>query len=242
MNCNTMVLNTPNFHRLIHKYIISAIHASVEQSIEADRIPIKVEPLETLHQTQWVCNKLDKVFERFYTHQIDIVRWFYEMELGLLKPPTRGHLTTTQLGFHGIRIHRASIHCDFLKPSTVKAMLDNAKEYAARQVMPESKWFTTGDVLSFYFDHYMRVNLYEYKIECARKLKEIHQETIEQLPEDPFPVNWDLFDDEGVSLGAMLHGAKHWLDDLDFGVDITEPIPPTSSPSPPKKRGRPSTK
>ena len=60
--------------------------------------------------------------------------------------------------------------------------------------------------------------MFEFKLECASKLKIIHRETLSRLPLEPISLN-DA-GDEDISLDRMLEAAASWLDDNEFGIDI----------------------
>jgi hypothetical protein len=241
MNNYTQVLNTATFHGKIKAYIIEEIHALVEQSIRMDHVLIQEEHPAFLHQSQMVSYKLDKVIETFYTNQHKIARWFQEMELSVQAPHVRGQLPMSHLGFDGFRINRTMIRCDSLKPATLKKILDNAKDYAVRKVIPDKKKFTTGDVLSFYFHEYTRLNMYDLKCECAKKLKEIHSEILERPPLNPIPVDHlDASDYE-----FMYSEIRRWEDDNAFGIDVgmtntcsSSYLPPFTAAANPTKRLR----
>jgi hypothetical protein len=210
MNCLTQSLNTAQLNRRVKAYITDEIHALLEQSIRTDHLLIQEEDPNYLHLSLMVTYKLDKVIEQFYSKQSDIVTWFHRLELGL---QNGGRPPITHLGFEGNRINRNMIQCDSLKPATLKKMLDNAKDYAVRKVLPDKKKYTTGDVLSFYFHEYTRDHMFDFKLECARKLKEIHREVLERPPLDPLPLN-------DMDYEELFRATRSWLDDNEFGIDV----------------------
>jgi hypothetical protein len=220
----TQVLNTNKFHQKIKDYILNEIDVALQESKRMDHILIQEEHPDNLHQSQMVCYKLDKLIEHFYTHQHEIEDWFYEIDRSLQQPQAGRQLHNTNLGFDGVRIHRSSIRCDFLKPSLVKKLLDNAKDFAIRRVLPEKQKFSTGDVLSFYFENYLREEMYDFKLECASKLKRLHRKILERPPLNSIPL--DLLDT--LDYEFMYRATRKWVDDNEFGVDVG-PTPSSSS-------------
>jgi hypothetical protein len=218
MNGYTQQLNTQDLHQRMTQYIHYQLLLLLQETIRMDHLLIQEERVEDLHLSQLVCYKLNKVIERFYLHQPQLLQWFQDLERSLQRPNRQDPLQLTELAFEGSRIRRASIHCAFLKPATVKKILDVAKDYATNHLLPQKQRFTTADVLSVYFDHYTRVHMFEFKLECASKLKIIHRETLSRLPLEPISLN-DA-GDEDISLDRMLEAAASWLDDNEFGIDI----------------------
>jgi hypothetical protein len=206
MNAQPQPLNTAQFHRKIKAYITHEIDNLLEQTIRTDRLLLEDEPPESLHQSEIVNWKMQKVISTFYTNQENILKWFLEIERSLHRPSLRVELPITYLGFEGFRINRSIIRCESLKPSTVKKLLDNAKDYAIRKEIPDKVKFTTADVLSFYFTQYTRMHMDEFKLECATKLKEIHREILERLPLDP--VRLDEMD-----YLELFRASESWLDE-----------------------------
>jgi hypothetical protein len=241
MKCYTQVLTTKEFHKHINKFIDDAIYTNIQQSIHVDHILLQDDSLDLLdlsQESQLVCYKMNKVIEGFHIHQPYLVHWFHQLEISLQLPHLRGKLPIPHLGFDGLRVNHSAICCNFLKQATVKKLLDHARSYAMRNILPDKQRFTTGDVLTYYFENHMRVNMYDFKLECANQLKRTHQAIrfhpswtfqtrIRPIPHDPMPVGL-LFqnetetqtEEEEIPLNLMLEGAKSWLDDLDFGIDV----------------------
>lgn len=213
MTSQTSLLNTAQLHRKMKAYITQEISTVLQHTRRTDRILIEDEDLEYLHQSSLVICKMNTVIDRFYTHQDNIVKWFHAIEQSLPRPAHQEERPMTFLGFEGVRINRSRIRCETLKPATVKKILDNAKGYAVRKVLPEKQKFTTGDVLSFYFHEYTRVNMYDFKVDCAKKLKKIHREILERLPLDPVPL-------DDMDYQEMFRAIDLWLDDNEFGIDV----------------------
>ena len=234
----SQILNTNRFHQKMKEYISNEINTVLQQYHNIDHLRIQEELPDDLHQSQMVSSHMHTVIERFYTHQHQLEDWFYTLERSLQQPTLRGQVPEPNLGFDGLRINRSAICCDFLKPALVKKLLDTAKDSAVRQVLPEKKKFTTADVLSFYFEHYMREEMYDFKLECARKLKKIHREILERPPLNTIPL--DLLD--ALDYEFMYHATRKWVDDNDFGVDVDVPLNTCSSshapPSNPTKKLR----